>query len=427
MTKMMNSLLLTAIFFIGVPAIGEDWAQFRGPTGQGISAAKGLPTRWDATQNVRWRQELPGEGWSSPVVLKNRIYLTTAVPVGEQGIVEESTFKKKVENGFALRCLCLDAETGQVIWDTEVSQVPPKTGIHPKNSHASCTPVVTGDRIFVHFGTFGTAALDLDGNRLWVTEIKYKPVHGCGGSPVCYKDLLILNCDGGDEAFVIALDQATGQERWRTPRQIDTGRTFSFSTPLVINAGGRATLVSPASDAVYGYDPDSGKQLWLAQYPNKWSIVPRPVFANGLILVCTGYEGPAELLAIRPGGQGDVTETHIVWREDKFVPHSPSPLIHDGAVYLVSDSGIASCRELATGKLYWKKRLGDDHSASPFFADGRIYYLSEEGVCTVIEANPHEYQEVAKNDLQERTLASMVPHEKAILLRTASSLYRLEE
>jgi outer membrane protein assembly factor BamB len=405
----------------------EDWTQFRGPTGQGVSQSRNLPTQWSETANVRWKQDIPGNGWSSPVVSNGRIYLTTAVPIGAESVAEESQFKRKSENGYSLNCLCLDAGSGELLWATETSQVPPNSSIHPKNSHASCTPVVTEDRIYVHFGTFGTAALDLDGNPIWTQQIKYQPVHGCGGSPVLYQNLLIFHCDGGDATFVIALDQDSGKERWRTPREIDDGRTFSFSTPLLIHVVGQPLLISPASDAVYGYDPANGEQRWVAQYPNRWSIVPRPVFADGLVLICTGYEGPAELLAIRPDGKGDVTESHIVWREDQFVPHNPSPIVHQGFVYLVSDKGIASCRELATGKLRWKERLGDDHSASPFLAGDTIYFLSEEGLCTIIRANPERYEEIAKNDLKQRTLASMVPLDEAILLRTGNALYRLQE
>lgn len=405
----------------------DDWTEFRGPTGQGISSHTGLPLHWSKNPQAAWKRDLPGTGWSSPVVSDGRIYLTTAVPVGKEKLASESKFKKAVENAFSLRAICLDQNSGKIVWNTEVARVPPKTSIHPKNSHASGTPLINDDRLYVHFGTFGTAALDLDGNILWQRQIGYQPVHGCGGSPIVFEDQLIFHCDGGDAAFVIALDSNTGQTRWKTPREIDEGNTFSFSTPLLIESNGRPLLISSASNAVYGYDPKTGEQIWLVQYPNKWSIVPRPVFAEGLVLICTGYAPPAEMLAIRPDGQGDVTETHVVWRVDKFVPYNPSPVVHQNAVYLVSDNGIASCRDLQTGELHWKRRLGDDHSASPFLAEGKVFFLSEEGVCTVIEANTTRYSELAKNDVEQRTLASMVPISGAILLRTESALYRLQK
>ncbi len=424
--QMKTTIFVSLLFATCLTAVhAEDWLEFRGPTGQGTTTATNIPTEWGPDSNVLWKKKIAGKGWSSPVVDGDRIYLTTAVPIGEEKVASESKFKKKVENAFSLRTVCLDKQTGDVIWNVEVFQVPPETGIHPKNSHASPTPLMHGDRIYVHFGTFGTAALDLSGKEIWKKTIEYKPVHGSGGSPVLFEDLLIFSCDGGEDPFVIALDANSGKERWKTQRQDFDGRTFSFSTPLLIEVDGTTTLVSAASDAVFGYDPKTGEQTWVVQYPDKWSIVPRPVFANGLILICTGYEGPAELLAIRPSGKGDVTDTHIAWREDKFVPHNPSPVVHENAVYLVSDSGIASCRDLATGKLHWKERLGDDHSASPFIAEGNIYFLSEEGACTVVKAMSSEYQELAKNDVKEQTLASMVPLDSGILLRTETQLYRI--
>ena len=406
------------------PTDAEDWQQFRGPTGQGTTVNQDIPTHWTNTKNVRWKRELEGKGWSSPVVSGNRIYLTTAVAIGEEKVTVEKQFSRKVENPYSLRAMCLNASTSEVIWDAEVSQVPPLVSIHPKNSHASATPIVTDDRVYVHFGIYGTAALDLQGEILWKREIKFKPVHGCGGSPILHEDLLIFHCDGGDQAFVLALDRDSGKTQWKTERSVDAKRKFSFATPLVIQTKAGPTLVSPASDAVYGYDPATGKEKWYARYPQKWSIVPRPVFSDGIILVCTGYEGSAELLAIRPGGVGDVTDSHVVWRDDRFVPYNPSPIIHDQKIFLVSDNGIASCRDLQSGEIIWKKRLGGNYSASPFLSEGKIYFLSENGQCTIIEATD-EYREIAQNEIDERTLSSMVPISGGVLLRTAGALYRI--
>ncbi|TWT52813.1 outer membrane biogenesis protein BamB [Rubripirellula amarantea] len=403
--------------------MAEDWTYFRGPTGLAVSDATDVPTDVSPTNGVVWKSDLPGKAWSSPVVRGNRIYVTTAVPVGEEVVSVEEKFSKQTTNPYSLRAMCLDLATGQVIWDQETSQVPAGVSIHPKNSHASGTPIVTDDRLFVHFGAYGTAALDLDGNVLWQRTVEYAPVHGSGGSPILWNDQLIFNCDGGDQAFVVSLDSATGSEQWRTPRDDQGERTFSFSTPVVINTGRRHTLVSAASHAAYGYDPKTGKQLWKVRYPNKWSVVPQPIFAGGMIFVCTGYEGPAELLAIKPGGEGDVTESHVVWREDKFVPYNPTPAVHDGKLFMVSDNGIASCRDVATGELHWKQRLGDNYSASPIIVEDRVYFLSEEGKVTVIDAAT-EFREVAQSEMDARCLASMVPIDSGLLLRTEQSLYR---
>jgi outer membrane protein assembly factor BamB len=401
---------------LGTPtnAVGEDWPQFRGPGGQGHSVSRDLPLKWDQKTNVAWKADIPGNGWSSPVLLDGRIYLTTAV-------------QDKESNGpTSLRALCLDATSGDSIWNIEIDQLPEDITIHPKNSHASATPIVTSDRLYVHFASHGTAALDLQGHILWKKQIDYQPHHGTGSSPVLFENLLIFNCDGIDSPFVIALDVSTGDERWRTPRPNIAKMTFSFSTPLIIEVNDHPQLISTASGLVCGYNPRTGAELWMAQYPNRWSVVPRPVYQDGLILISTGYEGPAELLAIRPTGSGDVTESHIAWRADRFVPHNPSPIIHDGFIYLVSDRGIASCRELQTGKLIWKERLGGAYSASPILADNRVYFLSEDGLCTVIRAAP-EFESLARNDLGERSLASVTPTTGALFIRTINGLYRIEE
>lgn len=419
--------LALALFVIAAQnLLASDWPQFRGPAGQGVSTARKVPLEWDTAANVAWSSNLPGLGWSSPVVFQDRIYLTTAVEDNVDALSDEGdTAEGEAQPSFSLQTLCLDVATGEVLWSSEITKVPAGTSIHSKNSHASPTPIVTADRVYVHFGTYGTAALDLQGNLVWKTRIEYNPVHGSGGSPLLFDDLLILNCDGGQAPFVVALDAGTGEQRWRAPRPEYPSQTFSFSTPLIIEVEGKPQLVSAGSHVVCSYDPKTGKELWSVRYPNKWSIVPRPVFAGGLVLVCTGYEGPAELLAIRPDGTGDVTETHVQWRADQFVPHNPSPVVKDNEVYLVSDRGIASCRDLKTGELHWKQRIGGNFSASPILAEQRVYFLSEEGVCTVIKAAA-EFEQLAENDLAERTFASPAPLDGSLLIRTETRLYRVD-
>ncbi|MCA9213874.1 MAG: PQQ-like beta-propeller repeat protein, partial [Planctomycetales bacterium] len=356
-------LFWAALFSCSLTIGGETWPEFRGPGAQGISTAKNVPVEW-SIESPAWKTDLPGNGWSSPVVLNGRIYVTAAVPEGQEDVSSESKYSKKTSTSYSLQTTCFDYESGENLWTTKVSDVPPETSIHPKNSHASPTPIVTNDRVFVHFGTFGTAALDHEGEIVWSTKIDYKPVHGSGGSPVLFEDLLILNCDGSENPFVIALEAATGEERWRTGRpDVEGTQRFSFSTPLLVEVEGQTQLISAGSHVVCGYDPRSGDQLWEVHYPNRWSIVPRPVFSDGIVLICTGYEGPAELLAINPAGRGNITETHILWRAKKFVPHNPSPIIHEGFVYTIDDDGIAACRQLKTGDLIWKERLGGNYSS----------------------------------------------------------------
>ena len=374
--------------------------------------ATGLPVSWDATEHVVWRQPVDGNGWSSPIVYDDRVYVTTAVP-------EEDSA------AHSLRVVCLASETGEMLWNVEVFRQEEGT-IHKKNSHASATPITDGERLYVHFGPYGTAALDFDGRVLWRTQqVQFNPVHGTGGSPIVVDDLLIFNCDGGDQAFVAALDKRTGDERWRTARPAAEEKTFSFSTPLYIEGGGRGQVVSAGSHVVCSYDPATGEEIWRVRYPDKWSIVPRPVYAGGMVLVCTGYEGPAALLAIRPDGQGDVTDTHVVWSSTRYVPHNPSPLVVGELLFLVADNGVASCRELASGEIHWQKRLGGTYSASPLYAEGRIYVQSEDGECVVFAA-ADEFRELARNDLGERSLASFAVADQALIIRTSEAVYRIE-
>jgi len=398
-------------------ARAEDWSQFRGPTGQGLAKATALPVEWDLATDVRWKVPVPGKGWSSPIVHDGRIFLTTAVPS------EEDPPKRQ-----SLRALCLDAATGETLWDVEVfvKQMRPGETINAKNSFASPTPITDGKHVFVHFGPDGTACLDRDGGRIWANDrLWYDSEHGAGGSPVFAGSRLVFLCDGVEGPFVVALDRASGTVAWRTPRPPMASPRWSFGTPLVIEVEGKRQLASPAAQMVCSYDPVSGEELWRVRYPNKWSIVPRPVFSHGMVFVCTGYPGTAELLAIRPTGSGDVTDSHIAWRTDKHVPQIPSPLIVGNDIFLVSNDGIASCRDVASGTLHWRQRLGGSFSASPVHADGRIYLQSEQGVCTVITAS-REFRQLGSTDLSESILASCAFADEAIFVRTEGSLYRIE-
>ena len=396
-----------------------DWPEFRGPHGAGHADSQRLPVHWDNTSNVLWKAEIPGNGWSSPIIHRGQLFLTTAVAIPKG---QEST-------EHALRTLCLDPYSGEILWDTEVFRVPTGTRSvsHTKNSHASPTPIASGDRIYVHFGTLGTAAIDTNGHVVWRNQsLEFDPVHGNGGSPILSGERLVFNCDGGDKAFIVALDRNTGKKIWQTDRPSAESNTFSFATPLEISVAGQKQIVSPGSHAVCSYHSENGRELWRVSYPNKWSIVPRPVYAQGLVFVCTGYVGPASLLAIRPDGQGDVTETHIAWQTDKYVPHTPSPLVVGESLFLISDQGIASCRDAATGELHWRERLGGNYSASPLFANGLIYVQSEEGECCVFEAKT-DFSEQSRNILGERSLASFAAWKNSLFIRTIDHLYRIRE
>jgi outer membrane protein assembly factor BamB len=413
-----TSAVLFLCSLVALRSYGEDWTEFRGPTGQGHSAAAKLPAQWSTEENVIWRHELPGRGWSSPILIGKRLYLTTAVPIGSD------------QNGpQSLRALCLDAGHGQDVWNVEVFEQAGGAPMHDKNSHASPTPVSDGKRLFVHFGPHGTACLALkDGKILWRNdELLYAPVHGNGGSPVLVGGLVVANCDGGDQQFVAALDQNRGTVRWRTPRSTAPAKGFSFGTPLVIEVAGKKQIISAGSDAVMAYDPRNGRELWKVAYPGGYSVVPRPVYGGGLLYVCTGYDSPA-LLAIRPeGAKGDATDTHVAWHLKKStVPRNSSPLLVDDALYLVSDDGVLTCLDAAIGKERWQKRIGGNFSASPLYADGKIYLQNETGDGIVLKPGP-QYQELARNPLGERSLASYAVGDGALFIRTERHLARLQE
>lgn len=383
----------------------EDWPQFRGPSGQGHSLETGLPVEWSDTKNVRWKAPVPGAGWSSPSIVGDRIWLTAAT-----------------EGETSLRLIALNRNDGKLLQDTEVFQVRGKgPGMHKKNTVASPTAIVNGDRIYVHYGFNGTACLKSNGEVLWKQTIRYEPQHGPGGSPVLFEDLLIFSCDGFDAQFVVALDAATGKIRWKTAR----GKgNQAYTTPLVIQHKGAPQLISPGANRAYAYDPRTGKELWYIEYGDGFSNVPRAVYAHGLVYICSGFFQPI-LFAVRPDGTGNVTESHVAWSHKRAVSLTPSPLAVGNELYMVSDNGIATCFDAKTGNVHWQQRIGGNHSASPVFADGRIYFLSEEGESLVI-APGTQFRELARNTVPERTLASLAISGKAIYLRGDKHLYRIE-
>lgn len=390
--------------------LAQDWPEFRGPTGQGLSTATNVPVHWTTTSNVAWKVPIPGEGWSSPIRVGEQIYLTTALPS---------------DGGLSLRALALDADDGRILWDTEVFSEPSAGGgIHRKNSNASPTPLISGERLLVHFGHLGTASLDRSGRVLWrQTSLRYPPVHGNGGSPILAWDVLFFSCDGAADPFVVGLNPQNGEIRWRRPRDSPASKTFSFSTALFITNGVRPEIISPGSGAVCAYDPATGRELWRVRYGEGYSVVPRPVFAHGLLFIGTGYDRPS-VLAVRPGGEGDLTASHIAWRTSRSAPNTPSTLVVGDEVYFVSDAGVATCADARTGKVHWNERLEGDYSASPVQAEGRVYFLNEAGLMLVLKAGT-DFVTLARNDLEERTLASPAVSDGALFIRTAEHLFRI--
>ena len=315
-------------------AVAADWPQFRGPTGQGHSTETGLPIEWSESRNVVWKTPVPGRGWSSPVVAGGRVWLTTA----------------SKDKGASLRAIAFDVDTGREIVNVEVFHLRSADLLNAKNSHASPTPIVDGDRVYVHFGAEGTAALTTTGDVLWKTKLPYQSQHGNGGSPALYGDLLIVSCDGSDDAFVAALDKRTGKVRWRANRRQPFDQ--AYSTPLVIRVGDRDEIVSVGAYRAAAYDPQNGKEIWRVSYADGFSNVPRPVYGHGLVYIATGFQQPS-LLAVRVDGTGDVTKTHVAWTLRRAAPLTPSPLLAGDELYVVNDGGIATCLDAKTGEPRW--------------------------------------------------------------------------
>lgn len=406
---------LMLLGFASAALAGEsEWPQFRGPKGQGISSAVDVPIEWNANSHVEWKIELPGRGWSSPVLSNGKLYLTAALPDAGAGAQ-------------TLHALSLDPKDGKILWDTEVFQPDPSltAGMHWKNSAASATPIVTADRLYVHFGHMGTAALDLSGKIIWTqNQLNYDPAYGNGGSPILLEDELIFNCDGQKDPFVVALDAKTGAIRWKTPRNFKVKKTSSFSTPLAIMVGGATEVISPATGFVGAYDPRDGHELWRVAYGEGYSVVPRPVYSRGLLFISTGFGAPT-LFAIKPvGASGDATATNVAWTQKKGAPCTPSMVVVGNEIYYVSDSGIATCADIATGSIRWNERLGGDFSASPVAAEGRIYFQNEAGIGFVVKADT-TYQLLSKNQLGERSLASYAVADGTLFIRTESHLWKI--
>ncbi len=393
-----------------------DWPQFRGPTGQGHAPDESVPLTWSESENVAWKTPVPGRGWSSPVIADGRVWVTTAVTDPDTGTT-------------SLRLLAYDAGTGEIALDVEVFAIDATTLLNQKNSFASPTPAIDpqGERVFVHFGAQGTAAVaaggETPGEVLWRTRFPYTSQHGNGGSPILHDELLIVSIDGYDTAFLVAVDAETGEERWRSVRPAPISQ--AYSTPLAIRVGDSVQIVNVSAFRATAHEPTTGREIWRVEYPGGFSNVSRPVYGHGLVYLSTGFNEP-DLLAVSADGKGNVTDSHVAWRLRRGAPLTVSPILVENELYTVTDAGIATCIDALSGQIHWQQRLGGNHSASPVFVGGRIYFQNEEGVTTVIAPGP-EFKQLARNELDGSTLASIAVSDGALVIRTGTHLYRIEE
>ena len=400
-----------------VSAVGavENWPQFRGPLGDGHVIDSKPPLRWSDTSNVAWKAKLPGKGWSSPVIHGDQIWMQTAL-----------------DEGRSLRAICIDRRTGKVVHNREVFYVSDPAPIHKLNSHASPTPVLEGTRCYVFFGMYGAAAINTKSGKVVWKNDSLKHDHdenGPGSSPILYKDLLILTCDGTELRYLAALHKDTGKLAWRSPRSNDMSEINfhlrkAYHTPQVITVDGRDQLISIGAQRAGAYDPSTGKELWYVDIPG-FSNVPRPVYGHGLVYIATGFMKP-QLWAVDPRGRGNVTDTHVKWKVIKQAPAKPSPILVGEQLYMVSDGGILTALDARTGEEIYQERLRGTYSASPILANGLLYFSDQDGR-TVIVKPGRKLQIVAENQLPEGLMASPAVAGDALYLRTKTHLYRIEE
>jgi len=422
-------LLSCAALLPLLPCSAEGWPEFRGPYGNGHASAPGdktpigLPLKWSETENVKWKIEVPHRGWSTPVALDNQIWLTTATPDGK--------------DYFAI---CVDAETGKTLHNEKLFHCEkPEPLSNNVNCYASPSPAIEKGRVYINFGSYGTACLDTTNFKtIWKRDdLPCRHYRGPGSSVILFEDFLIVTMDGVDQQYVAALDKRTGKTVWKTKRTTEfndldkDGKPKregdfrkAFSTPIIVEQDGKKLMISAASKAVYGYDPKTGQERWKYAQPD-YSTSTRPVYGNGLAYVTTGM-GPAKLYALRTDGQGDLSKKHVAWTFPKKTARIPSPILVDDLVFMVTDNGQLYCIEAATGKEVWHARSGGNHCASPIYADGRLYLCSVQGKCVVVKAG-RTYEVLATNRLEGGFMASPAVCGKALILRTKTHLYRIEE
>jgi outer membrane protein assembly factor BamB len=405
--------LLFSVFLASATLRGDNWPEFRGPTADGHGVARKLPVTWSETQYIRWKTAIHDKGWSSPVIWDNQVWMTTAR-----------------EDGKELFGVCLDRDTGKIVFDLKVFEVAKPAFCIAFNSYASSTPVIEAGRVYLHFGSAGTACVNTaTGKVLWTrNDLPCDHWRGPGSSPILYENLLILTFDGYDLQYLAALDKTTGKTVWKKDRDIDYHTDNgdlkkAYSTPTLITVGGKPQLICPSATATIAYQPATGEELWRVEHGGM-NVSSRPLFGGGRLYLTSGHT--AKLLAVRPDGRGNVTDSHIDWTFNKGVPTRPSLLLIEERLYMVSDKGIASCVDARTGQLLGQVRLGDNFSASPLYAAGHIYFANETGRVYVVEPTP-ALKVVSINPLDEGCMASPAVAGEAIFLRTRTHLYRIEE
>ncbi len=417
----------------------ESWPQFRGPLGNGHAPDAKIPVTWSESENVTWKVPVLGEGHSSPVIYGNQLWLTTAIVEKLSEEEQEARLEKiefasnglQISGALTLKALAFDIQSGKQIFEVDLLHYDAASPKHITNSYASPTPVIEKGRVYCHFGEYGICCVDTTtGKVLWKNqELKVDHQNGPGASPVMWNDLVIVHYDGIDHQFIAAFNKSDGKIAWKTIR---SGKTKdlppfkkAYCTPVITQVNGKPLLISPAADWVYGYDPETGKELCKTSYGKLgFSTVCKPVIGNGMVYICTGFM-KSRLVAVKYEGAGDLSETNVVWHSDRQIPQKPSLLLLDKEIYFVNDKGIGICLDAMTGEQIWQERFEGKYSASPIYASGHIYFFNEEGKTTVIKPGK-ELNIVTENHLDAGFKASPAIIGDTLFLRTTTHLYRIE-
>lgn len=410
------SVASRAVLLMGAPLLAQSvqWPDYRGPDASGYVRNANVPLEWSETKNVAWKRRVLGMGWSTPVVADNVAWLTTST-----------------DDGKKLCVAAYDIRDGKLLFERVVFENSKPEKKNALNSFASPSAVVESGRVYVHFGSYGTACLDAEtSDTIWERrDINCDHMEGPGSSPILYRNLLIFNVDGGDVQYVIALDKQTGKTKWQTERSLDLGKhpadlRKAYSTPVIAKVRRRDQLISTGAQGNYGYDLKTGKELWRVRFKG-FSMAPRPLVAKDMVYVTTGFMR-AQMLAIKTPGKGDVTDDNIVWRYSRNVPKMSSPILAGDRIFMIDDGGFATCLDRLTGKAVWRERIGGSHCASPICIGDRVYYFDRGGKTVVIK-NADTFERLAENELKDGFMASPVVVGDALLLRTKTHLYRIEE
>ncbi len=410
-------ILLVSVSLAAAALAGDSWPMFRGPHNDGHSDSTGLPLTWSETENVVWKAPIHDKGWSSPVVWGDQVWMTTAKADGTQ-----------------LFAVCVDRKTGEILYDLKLYEQEKQDPAHNPggtNSYASPTPAIEEGRVYVHFGSYGTACLDTKtGEKIWERrDLHCNHWRGPASSPILYDNLLILTFDGYDAQYVVALDKKDGHTVWRKDRDFNYGtddgdRRKAFGTPTVITVKGKPELISPAAVATTALDPATGDDLWVV-YHGGMNVAQPPLYGQGHVILCTG-DGGLKMLAVRPDGSGDLTKTNIDWTYSKNVPSRSSPILVDDLLYFANEGGMLSCIDAKSGEFVWQERVGRAFWASPVCADGRLYLFDNEGTTTVAEPG-RVWKRLAVNKLDDGCMATPAVAGKSLFVRTKTHLYRIEK